>query len=184
MYMYNVNKLKDDVTTTIIINIMDISQSNIVAYNSVLKEQLENVNKLLEENDELIRIQKENCKLEKQLKKANDLLKHITIIPNSNIYDTFVTQKIRETNSGKIKETSLYEVFKIWFQLHHGKNVPKGRDLFDYMNKRFGKKQRGIWNNVSIIYDDFDTSIYESEDEYGSTMSSKNDSNIVVNTDV
>ena len=163
---------------------MDISQDNIVAYNSVLKEQLENVNKLLEENDELIRIQKENCKLEKQLKKANDLLKHITTIPISNIYDTFVTQKIRETNSGKIKETSLFEVFKAWFQLHHGKNVPKGRDLFEFMNKRFGKKQQGIWNNVSIIYDEFDPSLDESEDEYGSTMSSKNDSNIVVNTDV
>ena len=47
-------------------------------------------------------------------------------------------------------------MFKSWYQLHHGKNVPKGRDLFEYMNKRFGKKVRGVWNNVSIIYDDFD----------------------------
>lgn len=80
-------------------------------------------------------------------------------------YSEFVSDKVKKTAGGKIKETSLYEVFKIWFQLHHGKNVPKGRDLFEFMNKKFGKKQRGIWNNVSIIYDDFDPSLDEYEDD-------------------
>ena len=77
-------------------------------------------------------------------------------ISNINIYDTFVTQKITETNGGKIKETSLYEVFKNWYQLHHGNNVPRGRDLFEYMNTHFGKKERGIWNNVSLGLDESD----------------------------
>jgi P4 family phage/plasmid primase-like protien len=80
-------------------------------------------------------------------------------------YSEFVFDKVKKTAGGKIKETSLYEVFKIWFQLHHGKNVPKGRDLFEFMNKKFGKKQRGIWNNVSIIYDEFDPSLDEYEDD-------------------
>ena len=80
-------------------------------------------------------------------------------------YSEFVSDKVKKTAGGKIKETSLYEVFKIWFQLHHGKNVPKGRDLFEFMNKKFGKKQRGIWNKVSIIYDDFDPSLDEYEDD-------------------
>ena len=80
-------------------------------------------------------------------------------------YSEFVFYKVKKTAGGKIKETSLYEVFKIWFQLHHGKNVPKGRDLFEFMNKKFGKKQRGIWNNVSIIYDEFDPSLDEYEDD-------------------
>jgi predicted nucleotidyltransferase component of viral defense system len=39
----------------------------------------------------------------------------------------------------------------------------KGRDLFDYMNKKFGKKQRGGWHNLSIIYDDFDVELEEEE---------------------
>jgi P4 family phage/plasmid primase-like protien len=80
-------------------------------------------------------------------------------------YSEFVSDKVKKCVGGKIKETSLYEVFKVWFQLHHGKNVPKGRDLFEFMNKKFGKKQRGVWANVSIIYDDFDPSLDENEDE-------------------
>jgi P4 family phage/plasmid primase-like protien len=80
-------------------------------------------------------------------------------------YSEFVSDKVKKCVGGKIKETSLYEVFKVWFQLHHGKNVPKGRDLFEFMNKKFGKKQRGVWANVSIIYDDFDPSLDENEDD-------------------
>jgi hypothetical protein len=145
---------------------MDINQDTILfkakAYNSILKEQLENVNKLLEENDELIHIQNENCKLEKQLKKSNDLLKKT--IPISNPYDTFVADKVKKSPGDKIKETSLYEIFKNWYQLHHGKNVPKGRDLFEYMNSHFGKKVRGSWNNVTLIYDDYDPTLDEESD--------------------
>ena len=33
------------------------------------------------------------------------------------------------------------------------------------MNKKIGKKQRGVWNNVSIIYDEFDPSLDEYEDD-------------------
>ena len=78
-------------------------------------------------------------------------------------YSEFVADKIKVCEGSKIKETSLYETFKIWYQLHHGKNIPKGRDLFDYMNKKFGKKQRGGWHNLSIIYDDFDVELEEEE---------------------
>ena len=80
-------------------------------------------------------------------------------------YSEFVCDKVKKSPGSKIKETSLYEVFKNWYQLHHGKNVPKGRDLFEYMNKQFGRKQRGVWNNVSIIYDDFDPTLDEDEDD-------------------
>lgn len=78
-------------------------------------------------------------------------------------YSEFISDKVKKCSGSKIKETSLYEVFKSWFQLHHGKNVPKGRDLFEYMNKKFGKKVRGVWSNVSIIYDDYDPDLDEDE---------------------
>lgn len=78
-------------------------------------------------------------------------------------YSEFICDKVKKCSDSKIKETALYEVFKSWYQLHHGKNVPKGRDLFEYMNKRFGKKVRGVWNNVSIIYDDFDPDLDEED---------------------
>ena len=80
-------------------------------------------------------------------------------------YSEFIADKIKKSDGGKIKETSLYEVFKIWFQLHHGKNVPRGRDLFEFMTKKFGKKLRGVWNNISIIYDDLDPSLDEYDDD-------------------
>lgn len=80
-------------------------------------------------------------------------------------YSEFVADKVKKSPGSKIKETSLYEVFKNWYQLHHGKNVPKGRDLFEFMNKKFGKKLRGVWSDVSIIYDDYDPTLDESEDD-------------------
>ena len=80
-------------------------------------------------------------------------------------YSEFVSDKVKKSVGSKVKETSLYEVFKSWFQLHHGKNVPKGRELFEYMTKRFGKKVRGVWNNVSIVYDDYDPELDEYNDD-------------------
>ena len=79
-------------------------------------------------------------------------------------YSEFITDKVKKSEGSFIKETSLYEVFKSWYQLHHGKNIPKGRDLFEYMNKRFGKKQRGKWSNVAIIYDDYDPTLDDDDD--------------------
>ena len=80
-------------------------------------------------------------------------------------YSEFVSDKVKPSTGSKIKETSLYEVFKGWYQLHHGKNIPKGRDLFEYMNKRYGKKVKGVWNNVTIVYDDFDPELDEYNDD-------------------
>ena len=87
---------------------------------------------------------------------------------SQDFYSEFIADKVKNTNGGKVKETSLYEVFKSWYQLHHGKNVPKGRDLFEHMTKVFGQKQRGGWQNVSLIYDDYDAAVdeFEEEDEF------------------
>jgi P4 family phage/plasmid primase-like protien len=76
-------------------------------------------------------------------------------------YSEFISDKVKKCTGSKIKETTLYEIFKSWYQLHHGKHVPKGSELFEYMNKHFGKKVRGVWNNVSILYDDFDPDLDE-----------------------
>lgn len=80
-------------------------------------------------------------------------------------YSEFVTDKVKKSPGGKVKETSLYEVFKGWFQLHHGKNIPKGRELFEYMNKTYGKKVKGVWHDVTIIYDDCDSGIDDYNDD-------------------
>ena len=67
----------------------------------------------------------------------------------------FVSEKIQENDGGRIKKTELYETFKQWYNEQYGKNVPKGKDLYTFMDKRFGKYSNS-WRNVEIKYDEED----------------------------
>ena len=67
----------------------------------------------------------------------------------------FVAEKIQEQDGGRIKKTELYETFKQWYNEQYGKNVPKGKDLYTFMDKRFGKYAT-CWKNVEIKYDEED----------------------------
>lgn len=67
----------------------------------------------------------------------------------------FVAEKIQESDGGRIKKTELYETFKQWYNEQYGKHVPKGKDLYTFMDKRFGKYTT-CWKNVEIKYDDED----------------------------
>ena len=72
----------------------------------------------------------------------------------------FAKEKIVRERDGKIKKTELLEEFKNWYIMHYGRNnLPNGKEITDYMNKQFGKCNRGKWHNVAINYND------ESEDE-------------------
>ena len=71
----------------------------------------------------------------------------------------FINDRIKVETTGSIKETELYETFKDWWKLLHGQGLPKGKQLFDYINQKFGKKTGRSWKGISIIKDQ------ESEDE-------------------
>ena len=77
----------------------------------------------------------------------------------------FITEKIRKgTSQDKIKKTEVYEEFKNWYQVNYGKNVPKGRELHDLLDKKFGKYKNG-WKGYTIIYeDDDDVEVEEDSD--------------------
>ena len=73
-------------------------------------------------------------------------------------FTEFAKDKIMQKDGGRIKKDELMETFKKWFTIIHGKGGPKGREITEFMDKRFGvynnsKDNRG-WHNVSIIYDD------------------------------
>ena len=69
-------------------------------------------------------------------------------------YAEFISEKVRKaTDKDRIKKTELYEEFKVWFNTNHGKNVPKGRDLYEKFDKKFGKYKNG-WCGYTIIYDE------------------------------
>ena len=67
----------------------------------------------------------------------------------------FCKEKIKKVSGAKIKKTELVEVFKQWFNINYGKGVPKARELYEFMDKKFGK-YKGSWGNVQINYDDDD----------------------------
>ena len=63
---------------------------------------------------------------------------------------------IKETGA-KIKKTEVIEEFRTWYTTRYGRgSVPNGREITDYMDKRYGKCNKGKWHNVKINYDDGD----------------------------
>jgi P4 family phage/plasmid primase-like protien len=67
----------------------------------------------------------------------------------------FVKEKIKQVKGGKVKKTELWEVFKQWYTINYGKNIPKAREINEFMDKRFGKYVNK-WSNIVINYDDED----------------------------
>ena len=67
----------------------------------------------------------------------------------------FAKEKIIRKTDAKIKKTELLEEFKSWFIMHNGRNnLPNGKEITDYMDKKYGKAVRGKWLNVEMCYDD------------------------------
>ena len=74
----------------------------------------------------------------------------------------FLREKIVAKDGCKVKKTELYETFKQWYTMQYGRGVPKGKELYDFMIKRYGKYKAG-WHNIKINYDD-DSDESESEE--------------------
>jgi P4 family phage/plasmid primase-like protien len=75
----------------------------------------------------------------------------------------FTKDKIMKMHGGKVKKTELSETFKQWYTSNYGRSVPKGKELYDFMDKRYGHFKNGGWSNVSIIYDDEEGNVNEAE---------------------
>jgi P4 family phage/plasmid primase-like protien len=68
----------------------------------------------------------------------------------------FSKDKLRKKEGGVVKKTELYEEFKKWYTHHYGKDIPKGKELNEFMDKRFGIHTKGGWRNIEIIYENED----------------------------
>ena len=67
----------------------------------------------------------------------------------------FFRDKIRPADEDTyIKKTEVYEEFKKWYIVQHGKNIPKANELYDYMIKKFGKLTPKGWRKCRILYED------------------------------
>jgi len=69
----------------------------------------------------------------------------------------FISEKIVKTseNKDKIGKRGLQEGFKQWFELTQGsRRAPKGDELFEYMNKKFGQCKSTGWHCVKFVEPD------------------------------
>ena len=67
----------------------------------------------------------------------------------------FIKDKIAKKSDSKIKKTELLHTFKEWYTSNYGRGVPKGKELYDIMDKKYGRYKNG-WHNVSIVYEEDD----------------------------
>jgi len=69
----------------------------------------------------------------------------------------FVRDKVVRKEGGKgIKKTEILETFRLWFLACNpgSKTIPKGKEIIDYMNLKFGECGKNGWRNCEVGYDD------------------------------
>jgi P4 family phage/plasmid primase-like protien len=94
-----------------------------------------------------------------------------TVLQASNKYrkgqdhiSAFVFDKIIKTgnNKDKIGKRGLQEAFKQWFEITQGsRKGPKGEELFEYMNKKFGQCKTTGWHGVKFVEPEEEEDILE-----------------------
>ena len=68
----------------------------------------------------------------------------------------FVKANIKKKIGSVVKKTNLLESFKVWYTANFGqKDIPKGKEMTEFMNTRFGIYNKG-WHNIEIVYEDED----------------------------
>jgi P4 family phage/plasmid primase-like protien len=65
----------------------------------------------------------------------------------------FAKDKIRKKEGQCVKKFSAYDEFKKWYVQNYGKDVPKGKELNEFMDKRYGIYTKKGWQNIEIIAD-------------------------------
>jgi len=65
----------------------------------------------------------------------------------------YVSDRIGKSIGGVIKKQAVYDDFKAWYTSNYGKMVPKGRELYEFMNVRYGLYKNG-WKDICIIEED------------------------------
>lgn len=66
----------------------------------------------------------------------------------------FAKDKIRQKAGQTVRKATVYDEFKKWYIQNYGKDIPKGKELNEFMDKRFGVNIKGIgWRNIELIED-------------------------------
>ena len=66
----------------------------------------------------------------------------------------FVSERVVKVddNTKFMQKRGLYEEFKMWFQQEQGmQRIPKGQELYDFMDKKFGAHKKNGWSGVDFV---------------------------------
>ena len=89
----------------------------------------------------------------------------------NDIYGDFVASQIEAVPKGVIYIDSIYTIFQIWYRKGYpDKKCPSRKDLFAYLQKRFGsyvhgKTQKKGWRNYKLHEVRDDSAVYQVEDD-------------------
>lgn len=81
----------------------------------------------------------------------------------------FVSERIIKTGDPKhvIGKKGLMEDFKLWFlQENSGKKIPKGQELYDYLDKKFGQHNQKGWLGIQFVHPEEETNEIENLKKY------------------
>ena len=67
----------------------------------------------------------------------------------------FDKECIKRVPDEKIKKTVVLQRFREWYESNYGRvNIPKGKELFEYLDTKYGINFKGKWINVMIVEDE------------------------------
>lgn len=66
----------------------------------------------------------------------------------------FLRDRIAIDAGGHVRKTQLAEEFKVWYQQNYGTRNPSPKDMYEQMNKRYGREKNGLWSGIRIKFDD------------------------------
>ena len=72
-------------------------------------------------------------------------------------FAAFISEKIVSDAEGVVMKTPLHRVFKEWFIQQIGKNIPKGKELDEYFEKKYGKYNQGF-HGIRLVMETDDLS--------------------------
>ena len=68
----------------------------------------------------------------------------------------FMRDNIVRKEGQELRKHAVATAFRDWYKENHGPNVPKIRELSEFLTKRLGAPRGGKWQNVTLAYDTTD----------------------------
>ena len=65
----------------------------------------------------------------------------------------FLNERIVENSDQRLLKTVAYNDFRVWYTDNHGKGVPKGKELYEFLENRLGKYKSG-WKGWTLQDDE------------------------------